>query len=181
MPEPTNIPQNGSMSHPTLDIRIRSFLPSDSGYCYQLRKECFLNIFIDEIGETAALAGANAYQPADFILISQKKHCFIIEEEEGNPLGFFILSRVDQPTAEIFLIYLEGAHHGQGVGKHCMDYIDRWVTSQWPDTDTIIVDTVIPGYNGGFYQKMGYRKLTETDCQFPGKTVPAIRFQKRLR
>lgn len=168
------------MSHTPSSICIRKFRPQDAGFCYQLRKDAFLKIFITEIGEEAAQAGANAYQPADFILITQKKHCFILEKK-SEKLGFFIISFVDTETAELFLIYLEDDQRGQGLGKLCMDFIDDWVISQCPTIRTIFVDTVIPEYNGGFYQRMGYQKLTKTECRFPNRNIPAIRYQKNLK
>lgn len=173
-------PTAPSLSHPHLGINFRSFRPDDGVFCYQLRRESFFTFFVEEIGEAATRAGAQAYQPADFILISQQNACFILEEGQ-HKLGFFILAEVDPRTAELFLIYLKSDQHGRGLGKACMDYIDQWVTTHWPTVRNIFVDTIIPKYNGGFYEKMGYQKLTDTECQFPEITLPAIRYQKTLR
>jgi len=61
-----------------------------------------------------------------------------------------------------------------------IDYIEQWVTANWPDVTTLIVDTVIPEYNSGFYQKAGFLPAGKTICYFPAMEVPALRFEKKI-
>lgn len=42
------------------NLTIRRFKEEDASFCYRIRREAFLNLFVDEVGEEAALAGANA-------------------------------------------------------------------------------------------------------------------------
>lgn len=61
-----------------------------------------------------------------------------------------------------------------------IDYIERWVTANWPDVTTLIVDTVIPVYNSGFYEKTRFLPAGKVTCHFPTMAVPALRLEKKI-
>ncbi len=161
------------------NLNIRRFNDDDAFFCYQTRKQAFLNVFVEEIGKKAAQAGADAYQPDDYIRIAGESE-FFIAEYHSNSVGFFIIIRIDDLTAELKLIYFDLMSVKQGFGRQCSAYIDKWVMNQWPEVDRIYVDTIIPKYNTGFYNKIGYTESGLTTCEFPDASIEAVRFEKRL-
>lgn len=164
---------------PVLNISIRPFEKTDAGFCYRIRRRAFLNLFGQEIGKEAAEAGAEAYSPGNFIEFAKDNPFFLIELNE-NPVGFLIIKRVNLNTARLFLIYIDENHLGKGIGKKGYLHAEQWIRIHWRSVNTIFVDTVIPDYNGRFYEKMGFSPAEETTCTFPGKTIRAVRFKKQL-
>ncbi len=160
-------------------LQIRAFAPEDAEFCFKVRARAFILAFRDELGPEAVAAAVNAYMPSDYVRMAES-HTFFVVEEAGNRIGFFTLRRLDQRTAEIPLIYVELDQIGRGIGTWCMQSIEAWIASHWPDVSALVVDTVIPRYNGGFYHKMGFRPVGETKCHFPDGDVKAIRFDKSL-
>jgi hypothetical protein len=55
--------------------------------------------------------------------------------------------------------------------------IEQWVTTNWSDVTTLIVDTVIPEYNGGFYRKVGFIPAGDAICSFGDMPVRALRLE----
>jgi len=160
-------------------LRIRKFTPDDAEFCFKVRSSAYIAKFYKELGPAAVAACVNAYMPADYVRMSEETEVFVVEDE-AVPLGFFTIKRVDRNTAELPLIYLDLGHIGQGIGAWCIGYIEDWIRANWREVRTLVVDTIIPRYNGGFYQKVGFRRVAETFCEFPDQRVPAIRFEKRL-
>ena len=160
-------------------MRIRPFQSDDAEFCFKIRASAFIHEFYDEIGPEAVAAGVNAYMPGDYIRMAQRVAFFIIEEDNRR-IGFFTVKRVNETTAELPLIYLDLNHLGKGIGSQCIRFMEEWILSHWTEVDTFFVDTVIPEYNGAFYQKMGFAPEGEVACHFPDLTVSALRLSKRL-
>jgi len=100
--------------------------------------------------------------------------------QDGTPIGFFNLKQMDQSTAELPLIYLDLDHLGRGIGAACLDYIEKWLLENWSEVNTLIVDTIIPKYNCGFYLKVGFEPRESTYCEFSGQKIKALRLVKKL-
>jgi GNAT superfamily N-acetyltransferase len=160
-------------------LRIRRFRNDDAHFCYQIRKQAFLTLFVDEVGELAAKAGSVAYQPEDYIRIA-KESAFFIAESGSQPAGFFIIKKIDHFTGQLYLIYFDQKVLKRGFGRKCMQFIDDWVRANWQKVQTLHVDTIIPLYNSAFYQKMGYEEVESINCDFSGIAVNAVRLQKHL-
>jgi GNAT superfamily N-acetyltransferase len=160
-------------------FRIRRFRNDDAHFCYQIRKQAFRTIFVDEVGESAAKAGSVAFQPEDYIRIA-KESAFFIAESGFQSVGFFIIKKIDHFAGQLYLIYFDQKALKRGFGKKCMQFIDDWVRANWPEVQTVHVDTIIPLYNSAFYRKMGYEEVESTTCSFPGIAVNAVRLQKHL-
>jgi len=54
------------------------------------------------------------------------------------------------------------------------------VSANWPEVSSLIVDTVIPEYNSGFYKKAGFVPAGDAICKFPDMQVPALRLKKNI-
>ena len=161
-------------------MKIRPFRPDDAESCFRLRSNAFIQKFYGELTPEEIAAAVNAYMPDDFIRMARKNPCFIVEED-GNPIGFFNLRRKDKITAEIPLIYLDLDRLGQGFGTACIEYMEKWLWENWLEVNTLLVDTVIPKYNGGFYKKVGFKPSGFTYCEFLGKKLKALRLLKKIR
>ncbi len=151
----------------------------DAQFCFKMRSNAFIRKFYEELKPEEVAAAVNAFMPNDYIRMAAETP-FFIAEQDGIPVGFFMLKRKDSCTAELPLIYLDLEYLGQGIGSDCIDYIEWWLSSKWKEVNTLIVDTVIPKYNGGFYQKVGFVPSEDTYCEFGGRKVKALRLVKKI-
>ena len=101
-------------------------------------------------------------------------------EQNDGPVGFFNLKRKTSHTAELPLIYLDLDHLGEGIGSACIDYIGKWLAENWPEVNELIVDTVIPKYNAGFYEKVGFIPIESTTVEFAEQRIKALRLVRKL-
>ncbi len=160
-------------------MKIRIFRSTDADFCFKIRSKAFIQKFYNELGPVAVAAGIKAYLPDDYIRLAEKMKFFIVEEKNA-PVGFFTIKRWDATTAEIPLIYIDLNHLGSGIGKACLCFCEEWLSSNWSEVRTLIVDTIIPKYNSGKYKKMGFKATEETFCEFPDLKVKALRLCKKL-
>ena len=158
---------------------IRRFSADDAEFCFKTRSKALIRKFYGELNPEEVIACVNAYMPADYIRMAEE-HPFFIGEQNHAPIFFFTLKRIDARTAELPLIYVDLACIGKGIGSTCIAYLEQWIAVNWPEVETLIVDTVVPGYNGAFYEKVGFRPLTETVCTFPDLDIKALRLIKKL-
>ena len=161
-------------------MHFRKFAPEDAQFCFQLRNQAFTDLFGGQLQPEEVAAAVNAYQLADYIRMAGKGAFFIVEHRDSRA-GFFYLQRIDPATAELCLIYIDPRFHQRGIGRGCIGHIDRWVSANWKKVDTLIVDTVIPGYNALFYQKAGFTPLGQSVCVLSGMPVKALRLSRRIK
>jgi N-acetylglutamate synthase-like GNAT family acetyltransferase len=162
------------------NINIRDFKARDAETCFKIRSAAFIQKFYNELGARATSAGVNAFMPIDYVQMAQKIPFFVAEDASGI-IGFFTIQRKVTLVAEIPLIYIDLNQLGKQIGQTFMEYIEQWVTTNWPEVTTLIVDTVIPEYNSGFYQKVGFKPVGDSICDFPDMQVPAMRLEKKLK
>ena len=160
-------------------MHFRTFAYEDALFCHTIRKRAFTELFADELTPDQIAACIDAYALYDYLRM-QKAGEFFIAEEDGVPRGFFTLKRLTRNKAEIPLIYVDPDHLGQGRGRECLRWLESWVVTNWPEVTRLIVDTVIPLTNGGFYEAMGYAVEGETTCRYSGLEIPAMRYFKTL-
>lgn len=167
------------MSNIIKSIHIRYFKARDAKICFRIRRAAFIKKFHRELGARATAAGVNAFMPDDYVRMAQTEP-FFVAEDTGDVIGFFTLERKDTRVAEIPLIYIDLNQIGKQIGQTLIEYIEQWVTTNWPDVTTLIVDTVIPEYNGGFYKKVGFIPAGDAACSFGDIQVRALRLEKKL-
>ena len=160
-------------------MNFRRFEARDAEFCFKVRSAAFIQKFYGELSPEEVAAGVNAYIPHDYSLITSQTPLFIVEDQDV-PLGFFAIKRRENWVAELFLIYIDLNHLGQGIGRTCIEFIEKWLSDNWPDTRSLIVDTVIPEYNREFCQSLGFSPDGETFCDFAGVKVKALRLCKKL-
>ncbi|MBA4318674.1 MAG: hypothetical protein C0412_09755 [Flavobacterium sp.] len=161
-------------------MTFREFNNTDAVFCFRMRSSAFIEKFYDEIGAEAVSLGVNAYMPEDYIKMTSYLKIFILEDD-GERAGFLTVKKTEYDAAEIPFIYFDLHKLGRGYGVASIKYIEEWVKANWNSVSTIIIDTIIPKYNGGFYEKMGYKKTGRGVCTFFNKDVPATRFEKRIK
>jgi GNAT superfamily N-acetyltransferase len=161
-------------------MHIRHFRPDDAETCFKLRSNAYIQKFYDELAPREIAAAVNAYMPRDYVRMAQEIPVFMVEKDD-LVVGFFTLKRLDTTTAELPLIYIDLAHLGQGIGSACIAYAEGWLQANWAPVTTLVVDTIIPNYNRGFYEKMGFAPAGETLCEFQGHRVKALRLIKRMQ
>ncbi len=160
-------------------VNFRRFKPKDAAFCFKVRSHAFIYKFYGELNPEAVAAGVNAYLPDDYIQMAKEMPFFLVEED-GVPLGFFVIKRTNDSTAELLLIYIDLNHLGLGIGKSCIRFIEKWLSANWPEIKTLVVDTVIPEYNSRFYQNLGFIPAQEIFCDFSGLKVKALRMGKKI-
>jgi len=160
-------------------IHIRYFEARDAEVCFKIRSAAFIQKFNQELGARATEAGVNAFMPDDYVRMAQTRP-FFVAEDNGGVIGFFTIDRKDTRRAEIPLIYIDLNQLGNQIGQTLVEYIEQWVTDNWPEVTTLIVDTVIPEYNSGFYKKVGFIPTGDAICTFADTQVRALRLEKKL-
>ena len=158
---------------------IRCLEARDAEVCFKIRSDAFIQKFYGELGPRATSAGVNAFMPDDYVRMAQSNP-FFVAEDAGGTIGFFSIARNDANVAEIPLLYIDLDHLGQKIGRAFIKYIEHWIKTNWPEVTTLIVDTVIPKYNSGFYRKAGFLPSGKAVCNFPAMDVPALRLVKKL-
>jgi GNAT superfamily N-acetyltransferase len=166
----TGVPRKDENHYGDGFVKFRPFKPEDAVFCFQLRSNAFIRKFYGELTGEEVAAAVNAYMPDDYIRMARKNPIFIIEKDD-TPTAFFSLKRIGEHTAELPLIYIDLDGLGAGIGTACVDYIENWLNENWPEVDALIVDTVIPKYNSGFYKKQALRKLSPRIANFWGERL----------
>ena len=160
-------------------MNFRTFAYEDALFCYTIRKRAFTELFDQELTQAEISACIDAYALYDYIRMLKAGEFFIVEED-SSPLGFFTLKHRTRKKAEIPLIYLDPDRLGQGIRRECMLWLENWITTNWPEITHLLVDTVIPRTNGGFYEAMGFTAAGRTVCQLPDLAIKATRFIKDI-
>ena len=158
-------------------MNFRKFRNEDAGFCFETRSSAFIKEFNKELTSAVIKACLSAYSVSDFIAISNNAELFIAENHWGR-VGFFVIERLDENTAEVPLIYFSLNVVRQGYGREAIAFIEDWISINWPEVKEIIVQTIIPKYNSGFYQKMGYTEADHSIMHFGEKGVRVVRFGK---
>lgn len=161
-------------------MNFRRFEPQDAAFCFKMRSNAFIQKFYGELTPVEVTAGVNSFMPDDYIRMSKEMPFFIVEDDETRR-GFFAIRQIDKKTAELSLIYLDLPYSGKGIGKSCVRFIEKWLASNWPVVEKLVVDTVIPEYNSAFYKRLGFIPLEKTFCVLSGLKVSALRLSKDLK
>ena len=161
-------------------MKFRKFTPDDCEFCFKIRSTAYIKLFYDELDSDAVATCINTFMPSDYIKMKDDQEIFIVEYE-NTPIGFLTIKRTNNTEVEIPLIYFDLNHLGKGAGTASIKFIEEWVLTNWQDVDTLWLDTIIPQYNSGFYKKAGFTENSETQCDFNGKKVKAIRFTKKIK
>lgn len=161
-------------------LSIRPFTADDAAACYQMREEAFRTIFAPAIGPEATAAGINAYSPARFAGMLASMHCFIAEQL-GAMIGFSALKIIDPITAELSYLYVRRGLERQGIGARLLVFSENWLHRSYPAIHSLVLDTIVPAYNGPFYEKMGFQYDGERVLPYPDLPVKTVLMRKKIR
>ncbi len=161
------------------EVNFRPFSEPDAEVCFRIRSEAFIRKFYGELSAEAVAACVNAFMPRHYVAMS-RRDTFLMVQSNEQIAGFFTLRRHDTKTAEIPLIYIDLSQVGKGIGRACILHAETLLREDCPEVETLFVDTVIPEYNGGFYEAMGFVQAAERMCDFQGMQVKAVRMTKKL-
>lgn len=160
-------------------MNIRPFLPEDAAACFRLRCTAFITVFNNELEPDDIAAAVNACLPADYMEMAENQPFFVVEKDHAVA-GFFSIIRKTSDTAHLPLIYLDLDHTGIGLGSACMAFIKKWISENWQGVSRLVVDTVIPEYNSGFYVKMGFSPEGPSVCEYGKHKIKSLRLVSRL-
>ena len=158
---------------------IRPFEPADSEFCFKTRAEAYIVAFREELKPAIIAECVNAFMPDDYVRMAEEQPFFILSENDER-MAFFTFKRVNKKTVELPLVFVTLSHLKKGLGKHCIRFMEEWIVSHWPEVEEFVVDTIIPKYNRGFYESVGFVAAGETFCIFPNRKVSALRLVKSL-
>ncbi len=54
----------------------------------------------------------------------------------------------------------------KGYVSKTMRFVEDWLRENWWEIKRIFLDTIIPEYNGRFYEKMGTKRLVKVNAYF---------------
>ncbi len=161
-------------------IVIRPFTVGDAEDCFRIRTEAFVLKFYPELEPEVVAAGINAYMPSDYMRMGEALHCFVAADGD-DVVGFYVARAIDPSTLELILLYVKADYAGQGLGSLLLDHLEGWLRSTHPDIRRIVLDTIVPGYNGKFYEKKGFTRKGDSELCYPGRKVKATRMAKKLK
>ncbi len=163
----------------TKRTEIRNFQPSDAEACFRIRSEAFIKLFYSEIGPDGVAAGINAYLPGKYIEMAKSMPIFVAVNDEEQ-VGFIASRFIENTTIEILFCYIKLDYLRKGIGTKLLRYLEEWIIQNHPEIRRMVVDTAVPRYNQKFYEKAGYLKAGDSKCQYPDRSVTAVRLVKEL-
>lgn len=122
---------------------------------FNFRSAAFIKLFYVEIGVDIVTLCVNTYMPCDYIKMYDEMEIFIVEND-NLPVGFLNIKRTDKTHIEIPLKYFDLKHSGKGIGMISIKFIENWIVTNWKEVDILWLGTIIPKYNGDFYNKVGF-------------------------
>ncbi|WP_424358301.1 GNAT family N-acetyltransferase [Methanocella sp. MCL-LM] len=160
-------------------ITLRPFTAADAEDCFRIRTEAFVREFYPQQDPTVIAAGINAYMPSDYVRMGETMIAYVAVDD-GGVIGFFVVKLLDATTAELMLLYVKGGYKGKGIGSLLLEYMENLLRDKYPEVNRVELDTIVPGYNGKFYEKMGFHRAGESELQYPDRIVKAVRMAKNL-
>ena len=159
-------------------MEIRDYENGDGAACQELRRAAFHGVFSGILSQDAVQAGAESYTVAEFSeRIGTMETCVAVV---GDVVVAFCTIRVLSPTrAELLYLYVGADHRGTGIGSRLVRRAERRISDLHPELETICLETAVPGYNQPFWERMGYRFVGASTCDYPTAKIPAVRLEKR--
>jgi GNAT superfamily N-acetyltransferase len=158
---------------------IRDYQHGDREACHELRRSAFSGIFSSFLDKEAIRAGAESYGVSEFGERIGAIETFVATLGE-IPVGFCSIRIHSPEQAELLYLYVRADHRGAGIGSQLVRHAEERVSRAHPELVTLFLDTAVPGYNGTFWERMGYRPVGTSYCEYPTGKIPALRFEKRV-
>ena len=161
-------------------MEIRNYRSGDGAVCHELRRDAFLSIFSRSLPPDVVQTGADSYNVTEFAQrISTMKTYIALESDVV--VGFCTI-RILLPTrGELLYLYVGADHRGTGIGTRLAREAEQRVSSSFPELETIFLDTAVPEYNQVFWERIGYRLVGPSSCDYPTGRIPAVCLEKRVK
>lgn len=163
----------------SIHISVRPFTAADAEDCFRIRTEAFVCEFYPQQAPVVIAAGINAYMPSDYVRMGETMLAYVAVDD-GNVIGFFVVKILDHTTAELMLLYVKGGYKGKGIGSLLLEYMENLLRDRYPAIRRVELDTIVPGYNGKFYEKRGFFRAGESELRYPDRIVKAVRMAKEI-
>ncbi len=106
-----------------------------------------------------------------------------VAEADGKVVGFLTLNRHNEHSAEIHVMAVAGAYHGQGCGRQLVEHAEQVLRTG--SVEFLQVKTMAPSSpdtyyarTRGFYEHMGFKPLEEN--RMWGEQNPCLIMVKHL-
>ena len=160
-------------------MEIRDYRAEDGAACHELRHTAFLEVFSRILSPDAIRAGTESYTISEFSALISTMETRVASI--GDIVAGFCSIRVQSRTrAELLYLYVGPDHRGTGVGSRLAHDAERRISNSHPDLETIFLETAVPEYNQSFWERLGYRLVGPSSCDYPTGKIPAVRLEKRL-
>jgi ribosomal protein S18 acetylase RimI-like enzyme len=163
----------------TQALQIRNFRAEDGASCHELRRAAFLGVFGGFLPSDSVKAGAESYGVAEFAeRIGDMETCVALRGEVV--IGFCTIRLLPATSAELLYLYIASDHRGTGVGSMLARHAEQQLLRSHPEITTLLLDTAVPEYNQSFWERLGYRPVGPSSCDYPSGRIPAVRLEKRV-
>jgi GNAT superfamily N-acetyltransferase len=161
-------------------LEIREFRTEDGTACYELRRSAFLGVFTGVLSPKAAQMGADSYSAAEFSrrIGGMVTHVATLGSEIA---AFCTIRKESQTHGELLYLYVGEKHRGTGIGSALVRYSEKRVLELNPNLGTLYLETAVPKYNQPFWERMGYRFVGSSVCEYPTGSIPAVRLEKSIK
>jgi ribosomal protein S18 acetylase RimI-like enzyme len=146
-------------------IGIRAYQPSDASACHALRRAAFLGAFGEFLSPEEAQAGADSYDAAEYAARIGGMTTWVAVRDRAI-VGFCAVRVHPQARAEVAYLYVGEEHRGAGLGSRLLRHAEKYISEAHPDLAAFFMDTVVPKYNQGFWERMGYRVVGKSGCEY---------------
>jgi ribosomal protein S18 acetylase RimI-like enzyme len=159
---------------------IRDYAPGDGEFCHALRQKAFLTTFSEILSRDAVRIGADSYTALQFAdRIAAMETC--VATIAKKVVGFCAIQLVSQERAELLYLFVDHQYRRGGIGSGLVREVECRVLNAHPDVVLFHLDTVVPQYNQGFWERMGYQSVGPSICNYPNGGIAALRLRKIIQ
>jgi ribosomal protein S18 acetylase RimI-like enzyme len=162
------------------ELMVRPAEPADAAACHEMRRRAYREVFSRYLDGPTTVAGADAYTVEEFAGYVGGMPTSIAEED-GEPVGFCTVRRLDEDEAELLWLYVRLDHLRRGIGSLLALHAEELAQLRFPGVARLVLVTVVPEYNQAFYEGLGYRKVGEERVSYPTASVDVVRLRKNLK
>jgi ribosomal protein S18 acetylase RimI-like enzyme len=158
-------------------FEIRDYRSDDGAACHEIRRSAFFDTFNDFLPRADVEAGAASFAVDAFEQRLGAMRTFVATRD-GAVVGFCTMRRVSERRAELVHLYVSATHRGTGIGPRLVRHAEGRMLKEMPSLETIYLETCVPLYNQPFWERMGYRVVGKSACEYSTGSIPSVRMEK---
>ncbi len=105
----------------------------------------------------------------------------VVQEDDGDEtvLGFASAAREWADETELFTLYVDPDHWGEGTGTALLEALESWAADRGAER---LVCSALAGNTVAvaFLESRGFERVREVEAEVGGETVPEYEFEKPL-